>query len=646
MALSVVARPVPVQLADWADANFYMSPESSYAEGEWATIPFQRAPLNMMGNDEIEELDIEKSARIGYTKMLMAATAYGAAHRKRNQITYLPTDDAAARFMKEHVNPMIRDVCPVREIASWLGKKNHPFNTLTDKTFDTRRKLWVLGGAAGKNFREKSADTVVMDELDGFDEDIDGEGRPDRLAAMRTQGSFYGKLICGSTPTDKTRSLITRRSASADCYLRCYLPCPDCGYWQHLVFENLILVDRGDWDSVRYACEACGSMLEQSDWYAAQSECVYRDTAARIQTRDGMAFTSLDGDPVSTPRHVAVHIWAAYSPMTTWSKIMRDFFTMKDDVTEFQTFWNQTLGRVWSKRRDAPPWKPLYDRSRTDGLQPNRLRDYVRLITAGVDVQHDRLAVEIVGWGEGKRSQSIDYRIIPGDTSSIGQDGPWEEIRRLVRDERWQHPSGAELMLSVTAIDSGDQTQIVYTFCREFQQPQVIPIKGSESQASILGVAKPVDVTVAGRKIRRGVNLWPLGVSLLKQEIYSFLKLERPTQESGNPLPPGWCEWPEYPEDYFQGLCSEQLVRTKNRRGYIVLAWEKVFERNEPLDCRNYARAGAALKGIDRWTAADWAALSESLGVTRPSVTNDASDIQHGVRFTKSAFWNGYPGDS
>lgn len=638
VALDVLLRPLPVTLSDWADANFYMSPESSYVEGPWRTRPFQRVPLNLMGNDAVEELDIIKSARVGYSKMIMASVAYQTEHKKRNQIIYQPTDAAAGDFMKNHVQPMIRDVKPVRGLASWFGKR-HPNNTRSAKTFDNRRQLWVLGGTSAKNYREKSVDTVYIDELDGFDENIEGEGRPDHLANKRTEGSYFRKLISGSTPTTEHRSLIHSRSQGAECLLRCHIPCPHCGHAQHLVFANMHMLEPGDPGSTQYACEGCGAYFGYSESQERQSECFWRDPETGISTVDGIDFTDSDGNQIETPRHIGLHIWSAYSPMTTWSVIMRDFLKRKDNPAELQTWVNQTRGEVWRERGDAPDWKRLYDRSRGAAFRPNKLAPWVSLLTAGVDVQRNRLEIEIVGWGHGKRSQSIDYRVIMGDTSDLGHMGPWEELREIIRSEVWRHPEGDVAMkLSCTAIDSGDQTQTVYTFCRAFQQPQVVPIKGVEHQTTLVGVPKPVDVSEGGRKLRRGVMLWTVGSSMLKSEVYSSLKLEMPTEESGGGIPPGWCDFPEYGESYFKGLCSEQLTRGKNRAGYTTYRWERIHERNEPLDCRNYARAAAAIKGIDRWGEADWQAIRESLHIDPPE--KKTTETRHGVEFRKSTFWN------
>jgi phage terminase large subunit GpA-like protein len=45
-----------------------------------------------------------------------------------------------------------------------------------------------------------------------------------------------------------------------------------------------------------------------------------------------------------------------------------------------------------------------------------------------------------------------------------------------------------------------------------------------------------------------------------------------------------------YDNEYFKGLISERM-EFHRRGGQTVIVWEQYYERNEPLDCRNYARA-------------------------------------------------------
>ena len=67
--LVAMHRPRPMTAVEWMDEHYYLPVESSYQEGRWETLPFQVAIINGMGNDEIRETNLIKSARVGYSKM-------------------------------------------------------------------------------------------------------------------------------------------------------------------------------------------------------------------------------------------------------------------------------------------------------------------------------------------------------------------------------------------------------------------------------------------------------------------------------------------------------------------------------------------------------------------------------------------------
>ncbi|GDT37393.1 phage terminase large subunit [Escherichia coli] len=73
--LSVLKRPLPMTPVEWADANYYLPKESAYQEGRWETLPFQRAIMNAMGSDYIREVNVVKSARVGYEDVLWPEAA-------------------------------------------------------------------------------------------------------------------------------------------------------------------------------------------------------------------------------------------------------------------------------------------------------------------------------------------------------------------------------------------------------------------------------------------------------------------------------------------------------------------------------------------------------------------------------------------
>jgi phage terminase large subunit GpA-like protein len=229
---------------------------------------------------------------------------------------------------------------------------------------------------------------------------------------------------------------------------------------------------------------------------------------------------------------------------------------------------------------------------------------------------------EVVGWGRGKRSWSIDADVIPGDTADATEKGPWPRLNALL-DRTFRHESGVELRAAMLAIDSGFNTQHVYNWARQHPMSRVIAVKGVEGSNVLVGAPSPVELSRNGKKLKRGYKVWPVAGGVAKSELYGWLKLGPPTDEAraeGATEPPGYCAFPQYGEDYFKQLTAEQLVATKNRKGFVVFTWELIPAReNHYLDARVYARAAAAVVGLDRFGESDWTVLERSVGEEPPA---------------------------
>jgi phage terminase large subunit GpA-like protein len=268
------------------------------------------------------------------------------------------------------------------------------------------------------------------------------------------------------------------------------------------------------------------------------------------------------------------------------------------------------LGETWSERGEAPDWQRLYERREDYPL--GAVPAGGLFLVAACDVQRDRLEAQVVAWGRGKQSWVVDYLVFPGDTS---RPEVWRKLTELL-DARYPHPSGVELPIVRMAVDSGYATQQVYAWARQQGPGRVLVIKGVEHGVTPIGQPTAVDVTAGGKRIRRGVKVWPVATGLLKSELYGWLKLDQPTAESGEPYPPGYVHLPQLPEEYFKQLTAEQLV-TRVVKGYRRQEWVKIRERNESLDLYVYCRAGAAAYGLDRFTERHWRSLEEQVGVAR-----------------------------
>lgn len=585
--LKSLQKDAPLTAVEWADKYFYMSSESSYGEGKWTTEAFQVPLLNAMGNDLIEELNLLKSARVGYTKMLVANIAYKIEHKKRSVCMWSPTDDDAKDIMKKHVDPMIRDVPVIKALAPWCGKK-HGDNTQESKVFENRKVLWWLGGTAGGNYREKSPDEVGYDELSNFDEDIEGEGSPTFLGDKRLEGATYPKSIRGSTPKLAETCQITRAANESAYLMRFHIRCPHCHTEQTLKWGGpdepygikWLKDERGEVVSAWYLCESGnGCTFEHHDMIKASKSGRYICEKTGIWTRDSMEWFGADDAPMRTPRRLTFHIWTVYSTFTTWVKIADERVKAGKDRGKLKTFTNTTLGETWEEdQTEKVDWELLHARREVYAAQvPPR----VVVLTGSIDTQDDRYELRVWGWGAGEEAWLIDRKILYGDPdSAVLKRKVGRELNRMytradgaiMRVERWCWDSG------------GHHSDSVRAESRKHGVHWVIPIFG----ASTYG--KPIASFPRRKEKKSKTYLTEIGTDNAKEVIYNRLKL----QPDGNRPVPGLVHFPADDQicdgDELKQLTSEtkKWIMARGRR---VLRWDASKKRNEALDCFVYALA-------------------------------------------------------
>ncbi|EOY8684040.1 terminase gpA endonuclease subunit [Escherichia coli] len=516
-------RPEPQTAVEWADANYYLPKESAYQEGRWETLPFQRAIMNAMGSDYIREVNVVKSARVGYSKMLLGVYAYFIEHKQRNTLIWLPTDGDAENFMKTHVEPTIRDIPSLLALAPWYGKK-HRDNTLTMKRFTNGRGFWCLGGKAAKNYREKSVDVAGYDELAAFDDDIEQEGSPTFLGDKRIEGSVWPKSIRGSTPKVRGTCQIERAASESPHFMRFHVACPHCGEEQYLKFGDKETPFGLKWtpddpSSVFYLCEHNACVIRQQELDFTDARYICEKTG--IWTRDGILWFSSSGEEIEPPDSVTFHIWTAYSPFTTWVQIVKDWMKTKGDTGKRKTFVNTTLGETWEAKIGERPDAEVMAERKEHYSAP--VPDRVAYLTAGIDSQLDRYEMRVWGWGPGEESWLIDRQII------MGRHDDEQTLLRVDEaiNKTYTRRNGAEMSISRICWDTGgiDPT-IVYERSKKHGLFRVIPIKG----ASVYG--KPV-ASMPRKRNKNGVYLTEIGTDTAKEQIYNRFTL---TPEGDEPL--------------------------------------------------------------------------------------------------------------
>ncbi|TAN56867.1 MAG: phage terminase large subunit family protein [Magnetospirillum sp.] len=606
-------RPDPLlTVSEWADQHRVLSSRASAEPGRYRTnrTPYLREIMDCLSpSHPCRRVVFMKGAQVGATEAGNNFLGFIIHHAPGPVLAVQPTVEMAKRNSRQRIDTLI-DESPILRERVKPARSRDAGNTMLSKDFPGGT-LVMTGANSAVGLRSMPARYLFLDEVDAYPASADEEGDPVALACARMATFAHrAKAFLVSTPTIRGLSRIEREYEASD-QRRFFVPCPHCGEMQWLKFERLKW-DKGQPGSVRYVCESCDQSITESAKATMLAAGIWRATAV-----------------AEDPGTVGFHISALYSPpgWQSWESIARLWEAAQGSDDALRVFRNTVLGETWVESGEAPDWQRLYDRRETWG--PGTVPAGGLFLTAGADVQKDRIEIDVWAWGRNLESWLVDHVVIDGGPEHAET---WAALERVL-GQTWTHASGAALKIARLAIDSGYESSAVYTWGRRMGVGQVSPIKGVEGFNRSSPVSGPtmVDATEGGKKVRRGARLWTVAVSTFKTETYRFLRLERPTDEElaeGVRFPAGTVHLPSWADsEWCKQFVAEQLVTVKNRRGFTKLEWQKLRERNEALDCRVYARAAAWIVGADRWPEAKWRDLEAQIG---PSETVQPEEAQAG----------------
>jgi phage terminase large subunit GpA-like protein len=576
---ATLAPPPRLNLVEWADQFRYLSPESSSIPGRWKTsnVEAARGPMLAVTDPSVHTITVMGPTQLLKTELINNIVGYFVHQDPSPIIVMQPTGKIAEAWSKDRLDKMLRD-CPVLQGRVKDKRSRDSDNTILHKSFPGGH-ITVVGSNSPSDLASRPIRIVLCDEVDKYPESAGKEGDPIKLLEERSDTFWNALKVRVCSPTISGRSRIEAEYELSDKRVFHGL-CPHCQHFEELKWEQIKWDETQPETTAAYECSKCSSRWSEPERLEAIANGKYIATAP------------FNG-------HAGFKVNKIASPWQPVSILVRKWLDSQDSPEKLKTFVNTQLAETWAEKGEVPEFKRLYERREL--YKQDTLPKGVAFLTAGADVQKDRIEVEIVGWGRDKQSWSIDYRVYMGDTAVFGQ-GAWLEVDKLLQ-ETWKTESNLELQLRMLAVDSGYNTQHVYDWVRRHSPERVRAVKGSDNLQSIFSPPRDIDVSRDGNRLRRAVKVWPVGVSVIKSELYSWLRMDA-AGDDGLFLP-GYCHFPQYSEEHFKRLCSEQLVkRTVNGRN--VYRWIKVYERNEQLDCRIYARAAASMFGMDRFKDEEW----------------------------------------
>lgn len=598
----VLAPPPPFTPSAWARANLVV-PDGPRAGEKWdpALTPYVPPILDALAPESPHNrVVVRKSAQTGLTTLGLAWVG-SLIDRAPARIGYaLPTIDALSEFNREKLTPAIEATPALAAKVRPQTSRSASGSTSTSKKFPGG-SLVLLNANSAADLRMKTLKFGVADEVDEWQDDLDGQGNPMKLLEARFiafHASGDWKILEISTPTLAGQSRIEESFQAGDCRFWT-MECPGCSGPLVFEFKHLEFKAAPPFEA-HYVAPCCGAVIE------------HHDKAALVRSGAFVA-TNPEG------RYPSFHVDALISLITTWDEIARAHRAIGGDERDAKVFWNTVLGLPYEMRGDAPDHEKLMERR--EDYPENQVPPKGLILVAGADVQHSGIWVEIVAFGADRQSWTVSARFLEGDTTDPDR-GAFEKLSRLY-DERFPDAFGRGRGLDALGVDAGDggRAHQVYAWCRG--RPKAFALKGMSGWTyPAIGTPSRVDINRAGKKIRRGATLWPVGTWSLKAEFYSNLR--KPGMKAGQETdPPGYCHHGTFlTESYFRQITAEYLA-TETHRGRSRRVWKQAGSENHLLDCRVYAMAMAEYLGLTRMTPEQWARVAADRGVPVETVAPD-----------------------
>ncbi len=574
------APPVRLTVTQWADRYRILPDKASIEPGRYdsSRTPYMVEIMDCLSvTSTVQDVTFKKATQLGASEAANNFFGYVVDVSPGPMLYYMPTDKLASEHSKGKLTPTIEDTPCLKEKITDSKHKGYS-NTILTKDFPGGI-LFLSGANSPTNLRNKSIKYLVLDDYDGFPLTAGQEGDPGDLAERRTDTySVRKKIYRNSTPTIKGLSRIDDAFLEGD--QRTYqVKCPFCGYRQQLVWGG-----KGKRKGIKFQRNKAGNVV--AVWYECAKCHEGIDESYKPELLAGGKWIP----EYKTRKKRSYHLSSLYSPLgwVSWRQIVEEFLKAKDSPERLKVWTNTRMAEVWDEKGSQPAWKLLRDNA--DAYKSMVIPEPVAFLTAGVDVQENRLVVVVRGWSDFEESFLIYWTELFGNP---GQPEVWAQLDMLL-EYPFEHSDGyGPMRIHKCAIDSGYLANDVYNYCRA-RQIQTMATKGA-SQIGLPIVNPPswVGVNFEGERLKgeNGVQLWRIGTDTAKTTMYNRLSMAKPG--------PGFYHFPDnVADEYYKQLTAEKRV-TQFRNGYPVPVWIKLRPRNDVLDCEVLAMAAAKNEGSE-----------------------------------------------
>lgn len=595
-------------IVQWADKYRWLSPVEAARPGKYSFaitphLTWPGGPLEALDDPEVTEIVCRKSAQVAWTSGVLGNALGKWIDIDPSPILVLfPKAEAVKQYVAEKLEPMI-EATP--RLARKVDLRSRKLQQRQDFKKFPGGFLKMVGSNSPASVKSTPVPRVAVEEPDDCNLNLRGQGDSIKLAKERLKTFRRPKIIIGGTPTIKGLSAIDAEMEISDKRVG-LVPCHECGLEHALSFDNLhcdedpaynhpVYGDKRPETSC-YACPHCGAIWNDNQ----KNQNLKRGRWQATAEFRGVAGYQLN--------ELYATFWGSRFQVLMEKKLQAEHAASLGNVGPLIAFVNSSVGESYEFKSDAP---------KTDELAA-RAEDYaelsappgVLLVTAGVDVQGDRLAVVIAGWGRGEESWRLYWAELPGNPVDVN-DPVWTALDKLLATPI-PTAHGGQLAISAASVDSsdGNTNHAVYTYVRQRQRFNIMAIKGasidSRDREIFSKPAATADTTQDNTKAAKyGLRPFIVGTHKAKTLIDQRLRLKG--------RGPGRMHWyREIRADYYEQLTNEVLA--PHPRNPSRMVWQKkAGRRNEALDCEVYALHAARSLKTHLLKDSEWDQLEQQL---------------------------------
>lgn len=609
--LSRFVPPSRLSTRSWAEENRYLTSDVTSRPGKMDCMetPWMIYVMECLDDPLIPVIVGKKSAQIAWTETVNNYIGRTVDLDPRNILIAFPRLKSAQKYYKEKLKPFIENTQPLHSVIGNLTKVSHSHIPYPGGF------LSLITAGSSEDMKSSVIPIIIVEEPDGVKKDVNKQGDGMAILIQRMKSFSDGKLIYAGTPTDLGFSQVNI-AYDASNRMQYMVGCHKCGDFHSLSFENLFcdvyqdrkldeLYGRYNPETAHYMCPNCSDIwtFEQKNKNVTEALNFFNKgwevTRPEIKDVYGFAFNELLS---SFSRSSFVEL--------AKQKLRAEVSYEQGNEGLMKSFVNNSMGNAY---------QPLQSGIDVDELKKRRLNypenvvPYEGLVlTAGIDVQHNRFAIVVRAWGRNGNSWLVHWSETFGDV--LDWDCPiWMRLADMMLQD-WEHAAGDGRCLKISAvtIDSadGNTAELVYRWVLHMSQFHAHVFagkgRGEEKNTDYEIFNEPVtmeaDSNVQVRKTlaeKMGVNVFEIGAFRAHSEVLRRINLKNKKDRYYH----NETSYGGYEEGILS--CVKSFNDGNSRGGYI----KKPASAKEAIDCEKMALHASYAIQLRNYTNEHWTQL-------------------------------------